>query len=147
MKQLLASMAVLAAVGMTLPSVAYAEHEQNDNTAMSKSITVVNAERLQHMMKSEKDLVVVDSRGEKYMGDGSIIKGAKHLSADVTTPQNLAKLVPSKDTPVVFYCADVNCPASESAATKATELGYRRVFKYPGGIADWQEKKLPTEKL
>lgn len=106
----------------------------------------VTAEELQTLMKENKDVVVIDSRGGKWY-DGEVIAGAKHLSADKTNKKTLAKLIKTKDTPVAFYCSGTECPASANAAHTALKLGYTNVYKFPGGIAEWKEKKLPTTKL
>jgi PQQ-dependent catabolism-associated CXXCW motif protein len=43
-----------------------------------------------------------------------------------------------KDTPLVFYCASVECWMSYNAALRAVNLGYTQVFWYRGGIEAWQ---------
>lgn len=106
----------------------------------------VSAEEVQKMQQAHSDLVVLDSRGGKWF-DGEVIKGAKQLAADETNAKSLAKLLKTKETPVIFYCSSTECPASAAAAHAAVQAGYTHVYKYPGGIADWKEKGLPTEKL
>lgn len=108
---------------------------------------MIDAEKLKEMQASEEKIVIIDSRGGKYF-DGEVIEGAKQLSAGDTDEAGLEKLgVESKDTKIVFYCTNVNCPASAKAAAKAASLGYTNLYKYPGGIEDWKEKGLPTTKL
>ncbi|MGH1375377.1 MAG: rhodanese-like domain-containing protein [Alphaproteobacteria bacterium] len=104
--------------------------------------TEINADQLVEMQKTTKGLVVIDSRGGKWF-DNRLIEGAVQLSADNTDEAHLAEIAPAKDTPIVFYCSDVNCPASKAAAHQAHDAGYTNLYKYPGGIADWAEKGLP----
>jgi len=106
----------------------------------------ITAEELQTMIKETKDLVIIDSRGGKWF-DGEVIAGAKQLAADKTNAKSLAKLIPTKTTPVVFYCSGTECPASAAAAHAAQKAGYKNLYKFPGGIAEWKEKGLPTAKL
>ena len=109
--------------------------------------TVIDAEKLKEMKANEKNLVIIDSRGGKYF-DGELIKGASQLSAGDTDEENLKKLgAKEKDTKIVFYCTNVNCPASAKAAAKASSLGYTNLYKYPGGIEDWKDKGLPITKI
>jgi PQQ-dependent catabolism-associated CXXCW motif protein len=41
--------------------------------------------------------------------------------------------------PVVFFCTGVQCWLSYNAALRATELGYRQVYWYRGGLEAWAE--------
>lgn len=136
MKQFVRFLLIPAMLIITSPALASKE----------AGYTIITADQLQTMIKEKKDLVVLDSRGGKWF-DGTVIKGAKNLPADKTDKESLASLIQTKTTPVVFYCADTKCEASASAAHTAHELGYKNVYKYPGGIAEWKEKGLPTAKL
>lgn len=106
----------------------------------------ITAEELQTLIKETKDLVIIDSRGGKWF-DGEVIAGAKNLPADKTNAKSLAKLIKTKTTPVVFYCSSTECLASAAAAHAAQKAGYKNLYKFPGGIAEWKEKGLPTAKL
>lgn len=111
----------------------------------SKGPGKVTAEELKSLLDAG-NVVVIDSRGGKYL-EGEIIKGAKSLPVDKQDAETLAKLVPSKDAKVVFYCTNLACNASELGGFKAISEGWTDVHKYPGGIEEWKEKGLPTEKL
>ena len=119
---------------------AYADQAKNPG------YKVVTLPELQALMKDKQDLVVIDSRGGKYY-DGEVIKGAANLPADKTDKSSLAALIKTKGTPVVFYCSDTSCGASASAAHTAHEAGYKNIYKFPGGIAEWKQNGLPTTKL
>lgn len=104
--------------------------------------TEINADQLVEMQKNTDGLIVIDSRGGKWF-DNRLIEGAIHLSADKTDAEHLAKIAPAKDTPIAFYCSSVECPASKAAAHQAHDAGYTNLYKYPGGLKDWEEKGLP----
>lgn len=53
--------------------------------------------------------------------------------------------VGDKKRPVVVYCASTTCDASEKAARKLEEAGFKKVFDYEGGTKSWQEAGLPVE--
>lgn len=57
-----------------------------------------------------------------------------------------ATVVPSKETPVVVYCASETCRNSHVAAKALVDLGYTDVAVYAGGKADWQNAGLPLER-
>lgn len=107
---------------------------------------MINAEELQKLQAEEKNLVIIDARGGKYF-DGTVIEGAVNIPADQTTAESLAKVASDKGTPLVFYCTNTACHASELSAYKAAEAGYTKLYKYPDGIEDWVKKGLKTAKI
>lgn len=44
-----------------------------------------------------------------------------------------------KTIPVVTYCSNYWCTASDSAAKLLHELGFKEVYVYKGGIAEWYQ--------
>lgn len=106
----------------------------------------ISAEELKALIESDKSVVVIDSRGEGYF-DGEVIEGAKVLSAQDANEESLAKIIPSKDAKVVFYCTNLECPASKISVIKAEKAGYSNLYKYAGGIEDWKAKGYPTTKV
>src|SRR5215218_11495126 len=66
--------------------------------------TTVNADRLIHLVQSNSDLVIIDNRTIADYEAGHI-EGALHLlDTDMTEEVVLARLVKSKNAPVLFYC-------------------------------------------
>jgi rhodanese-related sulfurtransferase len=49
----------------------------------------------------------------------------------------------SKDKNIVVYCASKECDASPRAAQALAERGFRHVFDYEGGVADWEKGSQP----
>lgn len=85
----------------------------------------------------------VDANGDATRRKLGIIPGAV-LLADMDTLDNLPK---DKATPLVFYCANTACGASEYAATKARVAGYTHVRVLPEGIAGWVKAGKQTAQL
>jgi len=106
----------------------------------------INAADLVKLKKENNDLVIIDSRYGDSFTD-VMIKGATHLDAAGTNMENLTKLAPSKNQPLVFYCVNEQCPASIKASIKASKLGYKNVYEYRGGIEDWKERNLPVTRI
>jgi rhodanese-related sulfurtransferase len=52
-----------------------------------------------------------------------------------------------KDLPLVIYCGFVKCTRSHNGAMWAVKLGYKNVYRYPGGIKAWMEADYPVEKV
>lgn len=50
-----------------------------------------------------------------------------------------------RDDEIVVYCADLYCAASIYAYGLLRREGFRRVRRYAGGVADWEEAGYPLE--
>lgn len=44
----------------------------------------------------------------------------------------------NKDKKIIVYCGFVKCTRSHNGALWATQLGYKNVYRYPGGIFAWK---------
>jgi rhodanese-related sulfurtransferase len=55
-------------------------------------------------------------------------------------------LGPDKNRPIVFYCGFTDCERSHNAGMWAIKLGYKNVYRQPGGITGWLEAGYPVEK-
>ena len=104
--------------------------------------TSVTAEELVELMKGLDNLVLIDNREQHQFQQGTI-SGSYQLLYSQTSPDALAKLAPSKQTPLVFYCDNIECPHSIKAIRKAVSYGYLNIFWLRGGIAEWKQKGLP----
>lgn len=51
-----------------------------------------------------------------------------------------------KEKPIVIYCGYVACGRSHLGAKILVKNGYKNVYRYPGGIAAWQEMGYPVSK-
>jgi rhodanese-related sulfurtransferase len=59
---------------------------------------------------------------------------------------NLAASLPAdKNTEIIAYCRNPECPAYAQAAVAAKKLGYTNIKHMTAGIDGWNESKLPTE--
>lgn len=57
----------------------------------------------------------------------------------------LQRQVPARQTGIVFYCNGEHCWKSYKAARAAMSDGYRHLFWFRGGIAEWERLNLPRE--
>ncbi len=66
---------------------------------------------------------------------------------DAATKAKFEQLLgPDKDRTLVFYCGFTKCTRSHNGAMWARKLGYKNVYRYPGGIKAWVEAGYPVEK-
>lgn len=59
--------------------------------------------------------------------------------------ERVEDLVDRKDRPVAVYCASRTSQASPTAARKLEEAGFKHVYDFEGGIAEWNRAGLPLE--
>ena len=87
--------------------------------------------------------VVVEALPPGYYAKAHL-PGALNLPVDEVA--ELAPiLLPDKESAVIVYCADAPCRNSATVAARLAALGYRQVFDYDEGKADWIAAGLPTE--
>jgi rhodanese-related sulfurtransferase len=104
--------------------------------------TTVDADGVIELILAKPELVVIDARKPADYAAGHI-EGAVNLPSDGIDAQNLARVANDKDTPLLFYCNGVRCGRAADAARRAIEAGYRQVYYYALGMAEWQERALP----
>jgi rhodanese-related sulfurtransferase len=66
---------------------------------------------------------------------------------DARTKTAFEKLLgPDKKRIIVFYCGFTRCTRSHNGAMWAVKLGYKNVYRQPGGIKAWEQAGYPMEK-
>lgn len=116
---------------------------------------IVSTAELKGWLDQKKDMLIVDT----MPFEDSFKK--QHIPADVNfalpipemtqmddkTKAGLEKLLgPNKDRLIVFYCGFTKCTRSHNGAMWAVKMGYKNVYRHPGGIKAWAEADYPVEK-
>jgi rhodanese-related sulfurtransferase len=104
--------------------------------------TTVNADGVIELTLRSPELVVIDARRPADYAAGHI-EGAVNLTNDRIHARSLARRARDKDVLLLFYCNGVRCGRAADAARRAIEAGYRQVYYYALGMAEWQERALP----
>jgi rhodanese-related sulfurtransferase len=104
--------------------------------------TTVDADGVIELILARPELVVIDARRPEDYVAGHI-EGAVNLPNDGIDARSLARLARDQDTPLLFYCNGVRCGRAADAAIRAIEAGYRQVYYYALGMAEWQARALP----
>jgi rhodanese-related sulfurtransferase len=97
----------------------------------------INTTVLENLLESNLPMVLLDARSGKY-DDKTRIPGAQSLN-DKSTKDEVAKVIKTKDTLVITYCANLKCPASKNLYIHLKKLGYKNVLEYPFGMECWLE--------
>ncbi len=113
---------------------------------------VVSTEDLNTWIKEKKDMVIIDTM--PYAGSyvKNHIPGAKQFLFPIpdmtkwdtaqtdgkTADDFKALLGADKNKTIVVYCGFVKCTRSHNGAIWAKKLGYKNVYRQPGGIFAWK---------
>jgi len=122
---------------------------------------VVTTEELKNWIDSGKDMVIVDTMPfadsyKKQHVPGAVqflfpipeMKEWDTKETDGKTQEDFKKLLgDDKEKLVVIYCGFVKCTRSHNGAAWAVKLGYKNVYRYPGGIFAWKGAKYPVEEV
>ncbi len=106
-------------------------------------IKTISRERLRDMMERNEDFVLVDVLSPDSFE-------AEHIPGSINIPfdeiESRVKKLINRNDKVITYCANFHCDLSSNAAQKLTELGYKNVWEYEGGLQDWKEGSYPLVK-
>ena len=86
-------------------------------------------------------LIVVNVLDPEYYDDAHIA-GSINISVD-----DLDKAAQQwdKDAEIIFYCTNYWCTSSGYAAGQLAKQGFKKVYAYEGGMAEWHQKGYPSE--
>lgn len=116
---------------------------------------LVTTEELKKWMDEKKPMLIIDTMPFEASYKKNHIPGAVQFefpipemtSMDDKTKEAFLKLLgPDKDKLLVFYCGFTKCTRSHNGAMWAVKLGYKNVYRCPGGIKGWMEADYPAEK-
>ena len=102
----------------------------------------ISREELRGKLDNSHEVAVVEVLGSDQYENGHL-PGALNVPLGEQFDDAIQQAVPDKEQEVVVYCANESCPASPKAGHRMEELGYRHVYDYEKGKADWQQAELP----
>ena len=119
--------------------------QKKDAPETIQGTTKVFAEDILDLVEKIPDLLMIDARIPSDRKQG-FIEGSISLPDIDTNCKSLAKIVPKKNFPALFYCNGVKCGRSVNASRIALKCGYTNIYWFRGGYAEWKEKGFPTVK-
>jgi len=122
---------------------------------------VVTTEELKKWIDSGKELLIVDTMPYEDSYKKQHVPGAVQFLFPIPdmmewdtnetsgkTLEDFKKLLnDNKDRLIVIYCGFVKCTRSHNGAAWAVKLGYKNVYRYPGGIFAWKGADYPVGKV
>jgi thiosulfate/3-mercaptopyruvate sulfurtransferase len=116
---------------------------------------LVTTPELKAWIDQKKPMMIIDTMPLKDSYVKQHIPGAVQYEfpipevkeMDEATKAKFEKFLgPDKDKTLVFYCGFVKCTRSHNGAMWAVKLGYKNVYRDPGGIKAWNEAGYPVVK-
>jgi len=117
---------------------------------------IVSTEELKGWIDQKKDMLIVDTMPYEDSYKKQHVPGSVQFEfpkEEVTNLDDKTKaafekiLGPNKDRLIIIYCGFTKCGRSHNGAMWAVKLGYKNVYRYPGGIKAWMEADYPVEKV
>jgi thiosulfate/3-mercaptopyruvate sulfurtransferase len=117
---------------------------------------IVATQELKKWIDEQKPMLIVDTMPFEASYKKQHVPGAVQMefpipemtTIDDKTKADLQKLLgPDKDRLIVFYCGFVKCTRSHNGAMLAKKLGYKNVYRHPGGIKAWAEADYPVAQV
>jgi thiosulfate/3-mercaptopyruvate sulfurtransferase len=161
----------MVVLGFSIPAIAKDKFElefEKDQEAVklvrdtkAGGYEVISTEEFKKFIESKKDILIVDTMPYEDSYKKEHVPGAKQFlfpipimetwDAKETGGKSLddfaAFLGPDKDKTIVFYCGFVKCTRSHNGAAFAKKLGYKNVYRFPGGIFAWKGADYKVEKV
>ncbi len=122
---------------------------------------LVTAMELKAWLDQKKPMLVIDTMPYESSYKKGHIPGAKQFLFPIQEMESWdrnktggksledfkALLGPDKQRTIVIYCGFVKCGRSHNGAGWAVKLGYKNVFRFPGGIFAWKGAGYKVEKI
>ena len=114
---------------------------------------VVATQELKGWIDQKRPMLIVDTMPYEASYKKQHVPGAVPMEfpipemtkIDDKTKTALEKLLgPGKDRLIVFYCGFTQCTRSHNGAMWAVKLGYKNVYRFPGGIKAWVQADYPV---
>ena len=115
---------------------------------------IVRTDELKQAMDQEREMLIVftgpvaDFKKSHYPGAVQFefpIPELKEMS-EKTKSAFIKLLGQDKNRALVFYCGFTKCTRSHNGAIWALKLGYKNIYRCPGGIKGWLQAGFPVEK-
>ena len=115
---------------------------------------IVRTDELKQWMNEKKDVLVICTSPEAGHKKGHY-PGAVNFEFPIPELKEMSEaekaafiklLGPDKNRVLVFYCGFTKCTRSHNGAMWAKKLGYKNVYRCPGGIKGWTDAGFPVEK-
>lgn len=139
------SLALLITTTAANPTAVLAEERPNlakQKVIVPESISgvvTVTAESVVERLTADNPPLLIDARIREDRNFG-YIESSISLPDVETNCSTLNNISEDKDAELMFYCNGVQCGRSVVAIKVALSCGYKNLYWFKGGFAEWKEK-------
>ena len=127
---------------LILTAVISFEYVAFAQTANTKVVSNLSAERFKAIIANDKNGVILDLRTTDEMNKG-FIKGAVQLDF---LAKDAEKQIDKLDKNKTYYIYCASGGRSADAAEYMEKGGFKRVYNFEKGFSEWEKKGFPVEK-
>ena len=97
--------------------------------------------------ESKPKLVIINVLDKEYYDDCHIADSKQAWSINVPFLEidEYAQKNLDKESEIVLYCSNYKCSASGAAARRLAKMGFKKVYAFEGGMAEWKQLGYPTK--
>ncbi len=120
---------------------------------------LVTADELKAWQDQKKEMIIVDTMPREASYKKAHLPGAVQFlfpipemkswdtaQTDQKTQEEFTALLGAdKNRTIVIYCGFVKCTRSHNGAYWTKKMGYKNVYRFPGGIYAWKGMNYPIE--
>ena len=108
-------------------------------------MNTISSNELTQKMISGEQFALINVLPPEYF-EQAHIPGSANVPSDIENfAQIVEEMIGTKDMPIVVYCANHSCTASNDAAQKLSEHGFADVTDFSGGTQEWLESGKPLQ--
>ena len=102
-------------------------------------VKTLTAEDVVELATSMDDLIIIDARITEDRKHGYLESSLSLPDIETNCPE-LGKIIPSKNSPTLFYCNGIKCGRSVVSIKIAKSCGYTNMYWFKGGFEEWKDK-------
>lgn len=99
----------------------------------------VDTEQLNQIRRQDHSVTVINVLSPEKYRERHIPDSENIPVSEPDFAKKVEAAVGGRERPVVVYCAGPACDASEKAASKLEQAGFREVYDYADGMEKWEE--------
>lgn len=120
-----------------------ASNSSAKTSAVAVNVRIVKSEEILKLADYDEELVIFDVRSKANRAKGKIT-WSESFVANKLALQQLSKKITDKETTIVIY-GDKNSSVAAKSAEKIIAQGYKNVYWFKGGWAEWKRKGLKID--
>lgn len=102
-------------------------------------VKTLTAEDVVELAISIPELIIIDARISDDRKHG-YLEDSVSLPDIETNCSKLKEIIPSKNSPAMFYCNGIKCGRSVISIKIAISCGYNNMYWFKGGFEEWKNK-------